>query len=102
MLAYPADFYKIVTTATTLSDNVTMMKFLEKQSDKHSLIGLCMGEQGIASRVLSVRAGSVFTFAAVKEDEKTAPGQVAAQELRNTFRIDQLDAPTRAYAVAGD
>src|SRR5439155_26998305 len=44
--AYPADFYKIVSTATTLYDNVTMMKFLEKQSDKHSLIGLCMGEQG--------------------------------------------------------
>jgi 3-dehydroquinate dehydratase / shikimate dehydrogenase len=102
MLAYPSDFYKIVTTATTLGDNVTMMKFLEKQSDKHSLIGLCMGEQGIASRVLSVRAGSVFTFAAVKEDEKTAPGQVVAQELRSTFRIDQVDAATRVYGVAGD
>ena len=102
MLAYPADFYKIVTTATTLSDNVTMMKFLEKHSDKHSLIGLCMGEQGIASRVLSVRAGSAFTFAAVKDEEKTAPGQVAAQELRSTYRIDQVDAATRVYGVAGD
>src|SRR5690348_9234309 len=29
MRAIPADFYKIVTTATTLSDNVAMMKFLE-------------------------------------------------------------------------
>jgi len=27
MLKIPADFYKIVTTATTLSDNVAMMKF---------------------------------------------------------------------------
>ncbi len=53
-----------------------MMKFLEKNSDQHSLIGLCMGEQGIISRVLGVRAGSAFTFAAVSEDEKTAPGQV--------------------------
>src|SRR6201997_3577332 len=43
MVAFPADFYKIVTTATTLYDNVAMMKFLEKRSDKHSLIGLCMG-----------------------------------------------------------
>ena len=46
MLKIPADFYKVVTTATTLSDNVTMMKFLQTQSDKHALIGLCMGEQG--------------------------------------------------------
>src|ERR1700758_5187429 len=102
MAAYPADFYKIVGTATTLYDNVTMMKFLEKQSDKHSLIGLCMGEQGIISRVLGVRAGSVFTFASISPDEKTAPGQITAQELRSTYRIEQMDAATRVYGVAGD
>src|SRR6267378_4835736 len=102
MLAVPADYYKIVTTATTLSDNVTMMKFLQAQSDKHALIGLCMGEQGIISRVLGVRAGSVFTFAAVSADQKTAPGQVSAQELRSLYRIDSVDAATRVYGVAGD
>jgi 3-dehydroquinate dehydratase/shikimate dehydrogenase len=102
MLAVPADYYKIVTTATTLSDNVTMMKFLQTQSDKHALIGLCMGEQGIISRVLGVRAGSVFTFAAVSEDQKTAPGQVSAQQLRSIYRIEQVDAATRVYGVAGD
>jgi 3-dehydroquinate dehydratase / shikimate dehydrogenase len=102
MVAISADYYKIVSTATTLYDNVTMMKFLEKRSDKHSLIGLCMGEQGIISRVLGVRAGSVFTFASVSPDEKTAPGQVTAQDLRNTYRIEQVDAATRVYGVAGD
>lgn len=102
MLAYPADFYKIVTTATTLSDNVTMMKFLEKESDKRALVGLCMGEQGIISRVLSLRAGSAFTFAALRTDEKTAPGQVTTQDLRSTYRIEQVDAATRVYGVAGD
>jgi len=102
MVAISADFYKIVSTATSLYDNVVMMKFLEKHSDQHSLIGVCMGEQGIISRLLGVRAGSVFTFAAVNQDEKTAPGQVAATELRNTYRIEQLDAATRVYGVAGD
>ena len=52
--------------------------------------------------MLGVRAGSAFTFAAVSEDEKTAPGQVTAQELRSTYRIEQVDAATRVYAVAGD
>jgi 3-dehydroquinate dehydratase/shikimate dehydrogenase len=102
MRKYPADFYKVVSTATTLYDNVTMMKFLEKESDRHSLVGLCMGEQGIVSRVLGVRAGSAFTFAAVNPQERTAPGQVTAQELRNVYRIDQVDAATRVYGVAGD
>ena len=102
MVAISADFYKIVTTATTLHDNVLMMKFLEKHSDQHSLIGLCMGEQGLISRVLGLRAGSVFTFAAVKEDEKTGPGQVTAQDLQATYRIEQVDAATRVYGVVGD
>ena len=102
MVAHRADFYKIVTTATTLSDNVAMMKFLETHSDKYSLIGLCMGEQGIISRILGVRAGSVFTFAAVSPGEETAPGQVTAQELRSVYRIEQVDAATRVYGVAGD
>ena len=102
MLKVPADFYKIVTTATTLSDNVTMMKFLQTQSDKQALIGLCMGEQGIISRVLGVRAGSVFTFGAVSAQQKTAPGQVSAHELRSIYRMEQVDAATRVYGVAGD
>jgi 3-dehydroquinate dehydratase / shikimate dehydrogenase len=102
MAGYPADFYKIVGTATSLYDNVTMMKFLEKHQDAHSLVGLCMGEQGIISRVLGVRAGSAFTFGALTSDEKTAPGQVTAQELRSIYRIDQVDAATKVYGVAGD
>src|ERR1700689_2164500 len=99
--AFPADFYKIVGTATTLSDNVTMIQFLSREADNHSLVGLCMGEQGIISRVLGVRAGSVFTFASVGPGEETAPVQVTAQELRSVYRIEQVDAATRVYGVAG-
>ncbi|HKD13230.1 MAG TPA: shikimate dehydrogenase [Candidatus Angelobacter sp.] len=102
MKQYPADFFKIVSTANTLSDNVVMMKFLERHSYEHSMIGLCMGEQGVISRVLAVRAGSQFTFGAVGPGEETAPGQIAARALQDTYRIDQVDAATRVYGVAGD
>ena len=102
MRGLPADFFKVVSTATTLYDNVVMMRLLEKESDRYSLIGLCMGEQGIISRVLGVRAGSAFTFASVSPGEQTAPGQVTAQDLRNVYRIEQVDAATRVYGVAGD
>ncbi len=102
MTAFPADYYKVVSTAKSLYDNVVMMKFLERQSEKHSMIGLSMGEQGIISRVLCVRAGSVFTFASAGPGEETAPGQIAARTLRDTYRIDQVDAATKVYGVAGD
>jgi 3-dehydroquinate dehydratase/shikimate dehydrogenase len=102
MTAYPADFYKVVSTATTLSDNVTMIKFLAREGDRHSMVSMCMGEQGIISRVLGVRAGSVFTFASAGAGQETAPGQVVAQELRSVYRIDQVDVATRVYGVVGD
>jgi len=99
---YPADFYKVVSTATTLHDNVQMMKFLQAHSAEFEMVALCMGEQGIISRVLGVRAGSIFTFAAATRGEETAPGQVTAGELRDTYRIDMVDAATQVYGVVGD
>ncbi len=102
MRQYPADFYKVVSTAANLTDNVTMMQFLQTHSGHYSMVGLCMGEQGIISRVLGVRAGSVFTYGAVTEGDETAPGQITARTLRDTYRIAQVDAATRVYGVAGD
>ncbi len=102
MQEFPADYYKIVITATTLFDNVVMMKFLEQTRDTHSVIGVCMGEQGIISRVLGLRAGSVWSFAAASPGEETAPGMVTAKTLRDVYRIEQVDAATKVYGVAGD
>lgn len=102
MKPFAPDFYKIVTTATSLYDNVSMMKFLQENHDRYSLVGLCMGEQGVISRVLGLRAGSVFTFASAGRGEETGPGQITAQELRTIYRIDSVDAATRVYGVAGD
>ena len=102
MEAIAADFYKVVSTATSLRDNVEMMRFLEQQSQHHQMVGVCMGEQGIISRLLAVRGGSIFTFAAATPGEETAPGQVPAKALQDVFRIDQIDAATRVYGVVGN
>ncbi len=97
-----SDFIKIVSTARSLADNVTMMRFLESKRDEADVVGICMGDYGIISRVLGVRAGSRFTFASATTGEETAPGQIAARTLIETYRIDQVDAGTRVYGVAGN
>jgi len=101
---YGSDFIKIVPTARSLSDNLTLMKFLERVEDESnsSVVGICMGEAGIISRVLGLRAGSAFTFAAATQGEETAPGQIAARTLLETYRVDQVDAATKIYGVAGN
>jgi 3-dehydroquinate dehydratase/shikimate dehydrogenase len=96
------DFVKIVPTAKSLFDNVTLIRFLEHMSDHTNIIGICMGDAGIISRVLGVRAGSVFTFAAATPGEETGPGQIAARTLLDNYRIEQVDAATKVYGVAGN
>jgi len=98
------DFAKIVPTARSLSDNLTLMRFLDRMEDRSnsSIVGICMGEAGVISRVLGLRAGSAFTFAAANAGEETAPGQIAARTLLETYRIDQVDAATKIYGVAGN
>ena len=100
--AFNPDFYKIVSTAKNLSDNVEMKRFLERTSDSANVIGICMGDQGLISRVLGVRAGSVFTFASTGTGEETGPGQVSARTLLDTYRIEQIDTATKVYGVAGN
>ena len=102
ILPFEPEFIKIVSTAKSLTDNVVMMRFLDRTGDKANMVGLCMGDQGIISRVLAVRAGSVFTFAAATQGEETAPGQMTARALVDTYRIGQIDTATRVYGVAGN
>jgi 3-dehydroquinate dehydratase/shikimate dehydrogenase len=99
---FAPEFIKIVSTAKTLADNVAMMRFLNARRDEAELIGISMGEQGTISRVLGLRAGSVFTFASAHAGEETGPGQIDARTLREAWRIDQIDASTKVYGVVGN
>jgi 3-dehydroquinate dehydratase/shikimate dehydrogenase len=101
---YAPDYAKVVPTARSLSDNITLMRFLERVEDESnsSVVGICMGDPGIISRVLGLRSGSAFTFASATEGEETAPGQIAARTLLDTYRVNQVDAATKVYGVAGN
>ena len=102
MRKFQPDFYKLVSTARNLSDNVTMIRFLERTRNEASVIGICMGDEGIISRVLGVRAGSEFTFASASVGAETAQGQIAGRTLRETYRIDLVEPGTKVYGVAGN
>ena len=99
---FTPDFVKIVPTARTLADNVTLLRFIQKLSDTTSVIGICMGEAGLISRVLGLRFGAAFTFAAANSGEETAAGQIAARALIEAYRIEDIDPSTKVYGVAGD
>lgn len=104
MEPFAPDFAKIAVTAHSLNDSLAMLRFLRRNEDRSrsTLVGICMGEAGVLSRILNLRAGSPFTFASAGVGEETAPGQIAARALLETYRVDQLEQVTRVFGVAGD
>jgi 3-dehydroquinate dehydratase/shikimate dehydrogenase len=99
---FEPDFIKIVSTARSLADSLTLLQWIGARSGDAQVVGIAMGEAGVVSRVLSLRAGSAFTFASAQDGTETAPGQMTARTLRDLYRIDQLDQATRIYGVAGN
>jgi 3-dehydroquinate dehydratase / shikimate dehydrogenase len=100
--AFEPDFVKVVTTARTLADNLSVLQMIEDQSLNAQVVGIAMGEEGLISRVLSPRAGAAFTFASSVDGAETAAGQIPARTLLDIYRLDQLDQATRIFAVAGN
>jgi 3-dehydroquinate dehydratase / shikimate dehydrogenase len=100
--AYEPEFVKVVTTARSLADNLSVLRMIEGESLDVQAIGIAMGEEGLISRVLSPRAGAAFTFASLNDGVETAPGQVSGRTLLDLYRLEQLDPATRIFGVAGN
>jgi 3-dehydroquinate dehydratase/shikimate dehydrogenase len=124
--AFRPDFIKVVSTACTLADNLAVLRLIEDRSRSAEVVGIAMGEEGLVSRVLSLRAGAAFTFASFSNGSgtgsgsktgpapkteagvqagngiQTAPGQVTVRALRDLYRAEQLDQATRIFGVAGN
>ena len=100
--AFEPEFVKVVTTARSLTDNLSILNMIEDLSLTAHVVGIAMGEEGLISRILSPRAGAAFTFASVAEGAETAPGQVSARTLVDVYRLDQIDQATRIFGVAGN
>ena len=110
---FQPDFVKVVSTAKSLADNLAVLKLIQEHSRSVEVVGIAMGEEGLVSRVLGLRAGAPFTFAAFSDSpisdkpatvstQATAPGQLTARTLRDLYRVEQLDQATRIFGVAGN
>jgi len=61
--AFSPDYIKIVGSAHSLTDSLNLLTWLNTRSGEAQVIAINMGEYGVPSRILSLRAGSAFTFA---------------------------------------
>lgn len=90
---------KLAWKARSLRDNLEAFELLKARHKP--TIALCMGEEGLASRVLAKKFGALLTFAALDAQSGTAPGQPAVSTLKGLYRWDKIGPRTKIYGVIG-
>ncbi len=91
--------HKIAFRARSLRDNLELFDLLAERD--RPTIALAMGEAGLMSRVLAPKFGGFLTFASLRPESTTAPGQPTVDELLNLYRFRAIGASTRVYGVVG-
>jgi 3-dehydroquinate dehydratase/shikimate dehydrogenase len=95
-----ADIVKIAVKAHKGSDVFRVLRLY--QSARRPTVAFCMGEWGVASRILCAKFGAPFSYAAVNVMRLVAPGLLTVEEMRDVYFFERIDAATEAYGVVGD
>lgn len=81
-----ADICKIVTTAQSFDDNITVLQLVPAFPNS-KVVALAMGHLGAASRILCPLVGGDFTYASIESGQESAAGQITVNELRNIYKL---------------
>lgn len=90
---------KIAYRARSLRDNLELFDILASRD--RPTIALGMGEFGLMSRVLAPKFGALLTFASLRDEAATAPGQPTIANLLGRYRFRSIGRETRVYGVVG-
>jgi len=91
---------KVAFTGRDACDSFSALDLLHRWGRR--LIAVCMGEVGLASRVLSGKLGAFATYCALSEASQTAPGQPTLEKMADCFRFRGIDASTQVFGLVGD
>lgn len=95
-----AAVHKIAFRARSLRDNLELFEIL-KHRDRPT-IALGMGRFGLLRRVLAPKFGALLTFASLRPEANTAPGQPTIADLLALYRFESITKATKVFGVVGD
>lgn len=90
---------KIAYRARSIRDNLELFDILSER--QKPTIALGMGEFGLMSRVLAPKFGGFLTFASLRDESATAPGQPTIDDLLGLYRFRSIGRDTKVYGVIG-
>lgn len=104
LAATGAETVKIAATVEDPTEAIALWNLFEAgERAGKQVIPIAMGEAGKWTRILGLAYGAPITYASVENGGETAPGQILANDLRDVFRVNELDRETAIFGVvAGD
>jgi 3-dehydroquinate dehydratase type I len=82
-----AEVVKIVTFAQTFEDNLRILTLIPYARDRRQRIAaFAMGDKGKMSRIFSPLMGAAWTYASLRRQKSSAPGQLTAPELKEIWK----------------
>ncbi len=100
MVERGADVVKIVGMARTAIDCLPVFRVFKRAT--LPTVAIAMGEAGLPTRVLALRAEQCFlTYATLGSGARVAPGQLLIKEMREVYHADRLGPRTAVIGVLG-
>lgn len=100
MCEQDADVVKIAVRAQKPKDVLRVIKLAENAPKP--TVAIAMGDFGVPSRILGVKFGAPFTYAAFNKDRTIAPGLISFDEMRKVYGITHINKETKVFGVMGD
>lgn len=103
LAAQDADVVKIACFAQTPLDTLRMLDLVKRKRDaKIPLVGFCMGEFGVPSRILCQAFGAPFTYCQPAGGPALAPGMLTWDVMRDLYRAEELTPEVEVFGVIAD
>lgn len=100
LAATDAGILKIAVQTDSVTDAIPLWHFLKKAvADGREAIPVAMGEAGKWTRILGPAHGAFLTFASLETGSETAPGQISARDMIDTFRVKELRKETEVFGI---
>ena len=97
-----ADVVKIAVRANDFADTLAMLSLLERRAGRAPTIGLSMGEEGLATRLLAPKFGAFLSFASIAQGKGSADGQVPHSVMDGMYRFSRIGPATAVYGVVAN
>lgn len=94
---FPNAIYKIATMTHSSNDAMRLLTFLKSRKEEMLVMG--MGDHGYLTRVLGPIFGANWVYASLDESNKTAPGQVSVDVLKDIYNCGQINSSTKIYGL---